>query len=117
MEKLENAIAHATGVACGIGQVLREIGRMCPQAETLIEQDLENPEMSLEKCADAMKAYAKEHQSGGAWGCAVFGVDPKKEAVRVVMDFYKIPAEWLTGGAVPGSAKPSGGKIDLLDLL
>ena len=122
MDTLENAIREAKGGARTVGELLREVGRLSPQAAQLIEEDLANPEMSLEKCFDALHAYARKHQSGGFWGCAVFRVDPENEAVKVILDFYKIPPEWLSSAAaepVPKATPASGigGKIDLLDLL
>lgn len=117
MEILEKAIERAGNCARTIGEILREVGRISPQAAQLIEEDLANPEMSLGKCADALKRHAQKHQKNSCWSCAVFGVDPENEAVKVILDFYKIPGEWLTGSAAPEPAKPAGGKIDLLDLL
>ena len=113
MELLKEKTENAKGAARTIGEMLMEIGRMSSRAA---EQDLGNPEMSLEKCADALKEHARKHQSGGCWSCAVFRIDPENEAVKVILDFYKIPVECLTGAA-PEPAKPAGGKIDLLDLL
>ncbi len=117
MDILEKTMETANDCARTIGEILREIGRISPQATQLIEEDLANPEMSLDKCADALTEYARKHQKISCWSCAVFGIDPKNEAVKVILDFYKIPDDWLTGGAAPEPAKASGGKIDLLDLL
>lgn len=120
METLTKAVQNAEGCARTIGEMLLEIGRMSPRAARLIEEDLQNPDLSLGKCADAMRDYARKHQSGNCWSCAVFGIDPQNEAVRVVLDFYKIPADWLGGAAARPAAAPvpgTGGKIDLLGLL
>lgn len=133
MKALEDAIRKAKGNARVIGKLLREMCNASPQAAELLRQDLENPEMSLEKCAEAMKAYAKKHQQDGCWSCCVVGFEPDNEAVRVILDFYKIPAEWFGGpaeqaadGAEPDgetvsvdvpSPVPAGGKIDLMSLL
>lgn len=133
MKALEDAIKKAKGNARVIGKLLREMCNASPQAAELLRQDLENPEMSLEKCAEAMKAYAEKHQQDGCWSCCVVGFEPDNEAVRVILDFYKIPAEWFGGPAgraadeaesdgetvsedVP-SPVPAGGKIDLMSLL
>ena len=87
--------------------------------------------MSLEKCADALRDYARKHQEGGSWSCCVMGFEPDNEAVMVILDFYKIPPEWF-GGAEPEAAAedaahptalasemtaPAGGTIDLMSLL
>ena len=104
-----------------LGEVLREIGRVSEQARTLIEQDLANPEMSLNKCGKALYEYAKKHKSGSAWACGVFGIDPDNEVVRFLLDFYKIPPEWIKGGAAeapePMQEDAAGGMIDLMELL
>ena len=104
-----------------LGEVLREIGRVSEQARTLIEQDLANPEMSLNKCGEALYEYAKKNQSGSAWACGVFGIDPDNEVVRFLLDFYKIPPEWIKGDASeapePMQEDAAGGMIDLMELL
>lgn len=104
-----------------LGEVLREIGKVSEQARTLIEQDLANPEMSLNKCGKALYEYAKKNQSGSAWACGVFGIDPDNEVVRFLLDFYKIPPEWIKGGAAeapePMQEDAAGGMIDLMELL
>ena len=63
----------------------------------------------------------KKHKSGSAWACGVFGIDPDNVVVRFLLDFYKIPHEWIKGGAAEASepvqeAAP-GGMIDLMELL
>ncbi len=106
MEKLKEMTGSASGCARTIGEMLLEVGRMDSRAAELIEQDLGNPEMSLEKCSNALREHARKNQKGSCWSCAVFRI-------------YKIPAEWLTASAAPEPAKPApaGGRIDLLDLL
>ena len=96
MKKLEAQIAGAEdpGVKA-VGILLSEICRISPQAAELVEQDLENKDMSVRKCYAALRAYAKAHQSGGCWACPVIGVDPENEAVKVILDFYGVPAELL----------------------
>ncbi len=119
MDVLEKALQESSGTARTIGEILREVCRISPQAAALVGQDLANPALSLEKCAGALKDYARKHQSGGCWSCAVFGIGPENEAVKVILDFYHIPPEWLGGGAAsPAKASPApGGKIDLMGLL
>lgn len=133
MKKLEAQIAGAEdpGVKA-VGILLREICRMSPQAAELVGQDLENKDMSIGKCYDALRAYAKAHQSKGCWACPVIGVDPENEAVKVILEFYHIPAEWLAtpvhmksqalGRAFARDPSPAAqddkvGSFDLLDLL
>lgn len=120
MKALEKAIQEAKGNARVIGKLLREACRVSPQAAELLEQDLAIPEMSLEKCADALRDYAKKHQSGGCWSCCVIGFEPDNEAVKVILDFYRIPPEWFSGGesaAAEPVPVPAGGRVDLMSLL
>lgn len=102
-------------IAGAIGELLREIGRVSPQAGKVIEEDLENPEMSAVKCAEALRAHAKKNQKGGFWGCACFGVDPENEVVKFALDFYKIPAEWIS--KEKPAAKPAAGRVNLMELI
>lgn len=98
-----------------IGELLREIGRVSPRAGTVIEADLKNPEMSAAKCAETLRAHAKKHQQGGFWGCACFGVNPENEVVKFVLDFYKIPAEWLA--KEKPAAQTAAGRVNLMELI
>lgn len=115
---LENAITAAKDAnARVIGEILREVCAQSAQAAELIEQDLTVPELSLDRCAAALKEYARKHQQGGAWSCGGFSIDPENPAIKVILDFYKIPSDWVRSGA-GGPAKPaSGAPIDLFDLL
>jgi len=72
MDVLEKALQESSGTARTIGEILREVCRISPQAAELVGQDLANPALSLEKCADTLKEYARKHQAGGCWSCAVF---------------------------------------------
>lgn len=117
-----------------IGQILMRLADMSERAAQLIEQDLAVPEMSLEACGKALKAYAREHQQGGCWACAVFELTPDNPAIKVILDFYKIPSDRIftcegadapsvTGGDIPlaeGDLERRNGAsqvIDLMDLL
>ena len=102
-------------IAGAIGELLREIGRISPQAGKVIEEDLKNPEMSAVKCAEALRAHAKKNQKNGFWGCACFGVDPENEVVKFVLDFYKVPAEWVS--KEEPATKPAAGKVNLMELI
>ena len=120
MKKLEAQIAGADdpGVKA-VGILLREICRMSPQAAELVGQDIENKDMDIRKCYDALRTYAGKHQSNGCWACPVIGIDSENEAVKVILDFYGVPAELLatpehTESQAVGYAPES---LDLLDLL
>jgi len=120
MKKLEEQIAGAddSGVKA-VGILLREICRMSPQAAELVGQDLENKGMSIQECYGFLFAYAKKHKTKCCWACPVVGIDPGNEVVKVILEFYHIPAEWLatpvhTKSQALGRAAES---FDLLDLL
>jgi len=59
----------------GIGEILLYLGQQNEQIAALIEQDLANREMSINACGKALYDYAKKHQKGGSWACAVFGMN------------------------------------------
>ena len=110
MKKLEEQIAGAddSGVKA-VGILLREICRMSPQAAELVGQDLENKGMSIQECYGFLFAYAKKHKTKCCWACPVVGIDPGNEVVKVILEFYHIPAEWLaTPDADRGTMRAGG---------
>lgn len=110
MKKLEAQIAGAEdpGVKA-VGILLREICRMSPQAAELVGQDLENKGMSIQECYGFLFAYAKKHKTKCCWACPVVGIDPGNEVVKVILEFYHIPAEWLaTPDADRGTMRAGG---------
>lgn len=115
-----------------IGAILLQLAEGSGKIAELIEQDLAAPEMSLEVCGKALKAYAQKNQEKGFWGCA-FELDKDNPVFRVIFDFYKIPSAWafepVAMDTPPGAFAPppskmgadgcgaGGGTIDLMDLL
>ncbi len=101
-----------------IGSVVLMIAEKSDKAAELILEDLSNPDMSLSKCFEALKEYAKANAKNGFWGCMCNSFDKDNPIIKVVMSFYKIPAEWFEnpkrlGTKAPGAAGP----VDLLELL
>lgn len=93
----------------GIGEILLYLGQQNEQIAELIEQDLANREMSINACGKALYDYAKKHQKGGSWVCAVFEMNPDNPVIKLILDFYKIPSAWVEGvqtecGDTPGDA-------------
>ena len=123
--KLEEALERVKGKnpnAWAVGKILEEICKNCAKARELIEQDLDNPEMGLEMCFGTLKEYARKHQTGGCWACPVTEVTPENEAVKVILDFYHVPEDWLGGAADAAESQAfghgtEGQDFDLLNLL
>ena len=123
--KLEEALERVKGKnpnAWAVGKILEEICKNCAKARELIEQDLENKDMSFEKCFEALKKYAQEHQTGGCWACPVTEITPENEAVKGILDFYHVPEDWLGGAADAAESQTprhdaEGQDFDLLNLL
>ena len=113
----------------GIGEILMHLGQQNEQIAELIEQDLANREMSIEACGKALYDYAKKHQKGGSWACAVFGMNPDNPVIQLILDFYKIPSAWVEGVRtecadtsvevlpMAHEEEPQAEIIDLMDLL
>lgn len=68
-----------------VGQQLKDICRMEPTCAELIAQDLDNPEMTLEKAEKQIKAYADKHQKNG-FACVTPEISDK-----ILREFYGLP--------------------------
>lgn len=89
----------------GVGEQLKEICKDTPMAVEIVFQDLDIPEMSLEKCEAEIKKYADElHRKNK--GNSVF-VSPEA-AEKIIRRFYGIPER---------EEKASSGIISLADLI
>ena len=114
--KLDGQIALAKSLGeQAVGMLLREIGKKSRQAAEMIEQDLENAEMSIGRCYAALEAHARKHQQKGCWACPVIGIDPENEVVKLVLEFYHVPADWLKEKKADSGAPRQG--LDLMALL
>ena len=102
-----------------IGEVVLMIAAASDQAAQIIAADLDNEDMSLDKCFAALRDYARKHQSRGFWGCMVGSFDKANPVVQVICDFYKIPAEaFADKPETQALGQPQGAPVvDLLDLL
>lgn len=103
-----------------IGEVVLMIAAASEQAAEIIAADLENASMSLAKCFEALRDYARKHQSGGFWGGMCNSLDMANPVIQVVSDFYKLPKEAFEEQKPKrlGENETEGaGSIDLLDLL
>lgn len=129
--KITDAIAAAkTDGERAIGAILSVIGGCSAEVREIIEQDLEQKDMGLDKCFAALREHARKHQKGGCWACPVVEVTPGNEAVKVICEFYKIPNDWgrsQSAGTTPQSAAPTAppaqgsrkraGRVDLMELI
>lgn len=122
VRKIREAVQAAEGNARQMGEVVLMIAQADEHAAEVIAADLDNPEMSFDKCFDALYAYAKTHQKGGFWGCMCNRFDPENPVIRLAADFYKIKLDGAAAESEPDkqesqafTAEPDA--LDLMDLL
>ncbi len=85
-----------------VGEQLKDIIRDCPGWQEIVEQDLEQKDMSLAECEKKIKDYADKHRKGN-FACVVPSV-----AEKIIRDFYGMTDE--------SRGTAAGGKvIDLAD--
>ena len=118
VRKIREAVQAAKGNA-------RQMGEDEHAAE-VIAADLDNPEMSLQKCFDALYEHAKKNQKNNSWCCVCNRFEPDNPVIQVVAEFYKISLDSQAIGSMeqtgengaPRSSHPTeSGDLDLMDLL
>lgn len=118
LEQIEKTKDHGTKT---VRYILKEICKTSKQAEELILQDLTVPAMSLEKCFSAIYEYARKNKTEKCFSCAVFGIDSENEVIKIILDFYKIPNEWINANlsdkTIEQPIPQSNAKVSLLDLM
>lgn len=122
LHKIKAAVDAAKGNARQIGEVVLMLAQADEHAAEVIAADLDNPEMSLQKCFDALYAYAKTHQKGGFWCCMCDRYDPDNPVIQVVAEFYKVPLDGVQPEAEPMETESQAltaesDELDLMDLL
>lgn len=90
LQKIREAVQAAEGNARQMGEVVLMIAEHDAHAAEVIAADLDNPEMSFDKCFAALRAYAQKHQQGGFWGCMCNSYDPENPVIKIAADFYKV---------------------------
>lgn len=122
LHKIKAAVDAAEGNARQMGEVVLIIAQADEHAAEVIAADLDNPEMSFDKCFAALRAYAQKHQKGGFWGCICNRFDPENPVIQVVADFYKVPLDGVQPATEPMetetqalTAEPE--ELDLMNLL
>lgn len=119
MSTVENAIAKlkeqqgkvgARSAPWLVAEQLMDICRHEPASAELIAQDLDNPEMSIEKAEQQIRAYADGHKTGN------FACVTPAEADDILRKFYGLPA---VGDAASVQPAPVGGEklLNLADFL
>ena len=63
-----------------VGEQIKDIIKDSPRMQEIVSADLDKKEMSIAKCEEEIKAYAKSHGN-----CT-----PPKEADRIIREFYGI---------------------------
>lgn len=122
LQKIREAVQSAEGNARQMGEVVLMIAQADEHAAEVIAADLDNPEMSFDKCFAALRTYAQKHQQGGFWGCMCNRFDPENPVIQVVADFYKVPLDGVQPATEPMetetqalTAEPE--ELDLMNLL
>ena len=121
LQKIREAVKAARDNARQIGEVVLMIAEHDAHAAEVIAADLDNPEMSFDKCFAALRAYAQKHQKGGFWGCMCNSFDPENPVIKVAADFYKVDLS-AAASETPetqtlGQEKQQADELDLMSLL
>lgn len=122
LHKIKAAVDAAKGNARQMGEVVLLIAQADEHAAEVIAADLDNPEMSFDKCFSALYEYAKKNQKGGFWGCMCNRYDPDNPVIQVVAEFYKVPLDGVQPEAEPMETESQAltaesDELDLMDLL
>lgn len=88
-----------------VGEQLKDIIRRNEQAAELVIQNLENPDMSIEKCERKLKEYADEQKKKGNNSCVCV---PPNVAEEIIRKFYGIAEQ---------AAEEKSGTVSLMDLM
>ena len=118
MDKLRQAVdAQPQGSgARQIGEVVLMIAEADSHAAEVIAANLDNKDMALDKCFEALREHAQKQQQNGFWGCMCNRFDPDNEVIKVVCGFYHVSPECGTA-TPPAPVQPASTAVDLLDLL
>ena len=100
-EKIEAQQGKSRTAVWMVGEQLKDIIRHDRKAQELVLQDLDVPEMSLDKCERKIKAYADSHKTGN------FACVTPAEAEDIIREFYGL------GKAAEAEARPMGKVVDL----
>lgn len=122
VRKIREAVQAAEGNARRMGEVVLMIAQADEHAAEVIAADLDNPEMSLQKCFDELYEYAKKHQKNGFWGCVCNRFEPDNPVIQFAADFYKVKLDGVQPAAEPMETETQAltaesEELDLMNLL
>lgn len=122
VRKIREAVQSAEGNARQMGEVVLMIAQADEHAAEVIAADLDNPEMSFDKCFSALYEYAKKHQKNYSWCCVCNRFEPDNPVIQVVADFYKVPLDGVQPAAEPMETETQAltaesEELDLMNLL
>ncbi len=111
MSAIDNAVSKIEAQQQGkentaawhVGEQLKDICRESLHNADIVSTDLDNPDMSIEKCERKIEEYARNHKKGNC-GCC-----PPDVADRIIREFYGIAV------AAEAPAKPTPAVLDLSD--
>lgn len=122
LQKIREAVQATEGNARQMGEVVLMIAQADEHAAEVIAADLDNPAMSLQKCFDALYAYAKTHQKNNSWCCVCNRFEPDNPVIQVAADFYKVKLDGVQPAAEPMETETQAltaesEELDLMNLL
>ena len=117
LQKIREAVEAARDNARQMGEVVLMIAEHDAHAAEVIAADLDNPEMSFDKCFDAFYEYAKKHQKNNSWCCVCNRFDPDNPVIQVVAEFYKVNLSETPETQTLGQEKQQADELDLMSLL
>lgn len=117
IEKIRKAVEAAKGNARQIGEVALMIAEADRHAAEVIAADLDNPEMSFDKCFGALYEYAKKHQKNNSWCCVCNRFEPDNPVIQIVAEFYKVNLSEAPEPQTLGTEKQDAPQADELDLM
>lgn len=86
-----------------VGEQLKDMIRDDTRLQEIVEQDLEQEELSLAACEKKIKAYADKHKTGN------FACVTPAEAEAIIREFYGL------GEPVEGETPAKGNVVNLAD--
>ena len=116
LQKIREAVEAARDNARQIGEFVLMIAEHDAHAAEVIAADLDNPEMSFDKCFAALYEYAKKHQKNNSWCYVCNSYEPDDPVIQFVAEFYKVNLSEAPETQTLGQEKQAD-ELDLMSLL